>query len=182
MLPFSSISERLEDIARYLAVYAVMMVFFIADIIALPGPFDWGMKIPFMIIAVYFWSIYRPAIMPAVLAFVIGLFIDILSGVPFGFNAVIFVIIQWAISDQRAFLSAQSFPMVWLIFALIYALVMVLQWLVSGLLNLSWVQMSNILPDIGIAVVTFPLIAGLLYLTQKILPNTKMSLSSRQLH
>jgi len=182
MLPFSSISERLEDIARYFAVYVLLSVFFIADIIALPSPFDWGMKIPFVVIAVYFWSIYRPTIMPAIIVFIIGLFIDILSGAPFGFNAVIYVVLQWAISDQRAFLSAQSFPMIWLIFALIYTLIMALQWFVTGLLNFSWAAITNILPDIGVALITFPLIMLILHMTRKILPNTKMSLSSRQLH
>jgi len=181
MLPFSSISERLEDIARYTLIYTVLSIFFIADVIAIPNPFDWIMGIPFVIIAIYYWSIHRPTIMPAFLAFAAGLMIDILSGAPFGLNAMLFVLLQWAISDQRAFLSAQNFAMIWLVFAIVFSVILMVQWFVTGLLNFNWVSIMQAAPQMMTALLTFPIITLLLHMTKKILPNMKMSLSSREL-
>lgn len=181
MLPFSSISERLEDIARYSVTYALICVFFFADVIAIPDPFDWAMAIPFLVIAIYFWSIYRPTIIPALLAFILGLMLDILSGAPFGLNAMLFVLMQWAVSDQRAFLSAQNFVMLWLVFAIIFTAITLIQWLVIGLVNLGWVSLTKAIPQIATALVAFPPIVFILHIIHRILPNMKMSLSSREL-
>jgi len=182
MLPFSSISERFEDVARYAAVYAVMLVFFIADVIAIPNPFDWVMSIPFLVIAIYYWALYRPTIMPAILVFALGFMVDILSGAPFALNAMIFVLLQWAVSDHRVFIAAQGFVMVWLIFGVVYSGLIILQWFVNGLINLSWMSVTQIFPQIAVALIMFPLIMMILHFIHKILPNMKMSLSSRELH
>ncbi|MFK7840120.1 MAG: rod shape-determining protein MreD [Bdellovibrionales bacterium] len=181
MLPFSSISERFEDFARYIAAYGLVLIFFVSDVIAIPDPFNWIMSVPFLTMIVFYWSIHRPSIIPTFAAFILGLLLDILSGAPLGFNAMILLFLQWAMTDQRAFLSAQSFPMIWLIFSLVQTAIMILQWFVTGLLNFNWTALSELWSPLIIAIVTFPFIALILHFTLKILPNMKMSLSSREL-
>ena len=179
MLPFSTISETFDDIARYAAIYLLMAVFFVLDIIALPSPFDVLMIIPFLNIGVYYWAAYRPALIPAIAVFILGLLVDIMAGTPLGLSAVLLVLVRWAVADQRAFLSGQSFPMVWLVFIVMNTAIVLLQWLVTGLVNLGWANIMSLSPQIIAGVIAFPPLCMIFHLVHKILPSPKMSLTSR---
>jgi len=179
MLPFSSIGERLDDIARFSAVYFLIAIFFTAEIIALPSPFDGFRLVPFLMITVYFWAAYRPNILPPLLVFILGLLADIITGAPIGVGAIILVLMNWAISSQRAFLSAQSFPMVWLVFGMVYAVITVLQWLVFGLVQLQWSSITHIMPQYLAGLIAFPFVSIICHLANKILPNQNFTLTSR---
>jgi len=69
-----------------------------------------------------------------------------------------------------------------LIFGVVYSGLIILQWFVNGLINLSWMSVTQIFPQIAVALIMFPLIMMILHFIHKILPNMKMSLSSRELH
>jgi len=179
MLPFSSIGERVDDIARFAAVYCLIAIFFIAEIIALPSPFDGFKLVPFLMITVYFWAAYRPNVLPPVMVFVLGLLADVITGTPIGVGAIILVLLNWAVSSQRAFLTAQSFAMVWLVFGIIYAAITVMQWLVFGLLQFQWPSVTHIMPQFLAGIIAFPCIAAIYHLAYKILPNQNFTLTSR---
>ena len=58
----------------------------------------------FALISIFFWSVYQPNLMPAGAAFLLGFFIDVLSGMPLGLNALVLVLLQYAaLSQRRAF-------------------------------------------------------------------------------
>ncbi|MBT4489218.1 MAG: rod shape-determining protein MreD, partial [Rhodospirillaceae bacterium] len=61
------------------------------------------------LISVYYWSVFRPELMPAGAAFLLGLMVDVLSGGPPGLNALILIIVHWAASGQRRALAGKSF-------------------------------------------------------------------------
>lgn len=179
MLPFSTIGEKFDDILRFSAVYLIILAFFIADVIALPSPLDGLSLIPFMMITTYYWAIYRPTVLPVFVVFALGILLDIMSGMPLGFNAIILVLIHWAISDQRAFLTAQSFIVIWLAFSVIYTTIVILQWLIFGLLNFDWASLSLITPQLIAGIVSFPFVMIILHLAHKILPRANFPLTSR---
>jgi len=179
MLPFSSIHERFEDILRFAVIIMLMLCLCIADVIALPSPFDPFSHIPFMVITVFYWALYRPTFLPVIAVFVIGLFLDSLGGGPLGFNAMILVLVHWAISSQRAFLLAQPFPIIWLVFAVVSFAILTLQWLVLGLVELHWIAVAELLPKYIAGLVAFPFLALLLYFAHKVLPNKNLTLTSR---
>lgn len=178
MLPFSSLGETFEDVARGLGVYLIILIFFIAQIIALPSPFDVFMRVPFLLITVYFWAVYRPSFLPALVVFILGITADMITGAPIGVGAIILVTLHWAISNQRAFIAAQSFPMVWLIFAIIYAGVTIIEWLIFGLVNLGWTPMKTIVSQFISGIVAFPFLMIIYHLAHKVLPKQKFPLTS----
>ena len=135
--------------------------------------------IPFMLIAVFYWAIYRPTIMPSIAVFVIGLLIDILGGGALGLNAIIFVLVHWGMSSQRAFLLAQPFPMIWLVFAVVSFAIITAQWLLLGLFQLQWIAIHEISPQYIGAIAAFPFLALLLYFANKLLPHKNLTLTSR---
>ncbi len=104
------------------------------------------------------------------MVFFIGVFLDLLAGFPVGLHAILFLIVQWAVRDQRIFLMGQPYIMVWLGFGLIcvgYSLIKALFFLayIGGLPSLAMLMSS-----ISLSVVLFPLVTLLFILAHKILP------------
>ncbi len=179
MLPFSSIGEKLNDIIRYAFAYFAIFCLLLMDVIALPEPLDIFRLVPFLVIAIYFWSIHRPTIAPPVLVFILGVLVDIISGTPIGLNAVIFVLLQWAIASQRAFLSAQSFMILWLVFTTINAGILLVQWFILGLVQFDWTSLSHVLTQAIAGMIAYPFVIGVLYFAHKMLPSMNFPLTSR---
>lgn len=179
MLPFSSIGERLDDVARFAAVYFLIAIFFIAEILSLPSPFDAFKQVPFMMITVYFWAAFRPSVLPPMLVFIIGILVDIITGGPIGVGACVLVLMNWAIASQRAFLTAQSFAMFWLVFGIVYAGIVILQWLVFGLIQFQWPSTTHIIPQFLAGIIAFPFLVSIYHLANKILPTANFTLTSR---
>ncbi len=89
----------------------------------------------FLLMAVYYWAIYRPDVMPFVLVFVLGLLQDILTGGPPGLNACVLLIAFGLVVSQRRFFIGKSFPVIWWGFMLLAAGAGSLTWVLSAILG-----------------------------------------------
>ena len=59
----------------------------------------------FAVIAVYYWSIYRPEYLPAGVVFVLGLVQDALGGTPLGMSSlVLLAVLGVGVSQRRVFI------------------------------------------------------------------------------
>lgn len=77
---------------------------------------------PFLALAaVYFWSIYRPELLPVWAAFLVGLLQDLLTGSPLGLTALVLVLVRALAVSQRRTLLGQSFGVEWAGFLMIAA-------------------------------------------------------------
>ncbi|MEJ0049361.1 MAG: rod shape-determining protein MreD [Rhodospirillales bacterium] len=65
---------------------------------------------------VYFWSLYRPASLPAAAVFAIGLLLDLLAQGPIGVGVLILLTAHGIALRLRRFLTRQGFGIVWLVF------------------------------------------------------------------
>jgi len=83
------------------------------------------------LIAVFYWTLYRPDLMPPWAVFLLGLLQDILFATPIGVGACVLVIVHAAVSAQRRFFIGKSFGILWLGFALVVALALPVSWLLS---------------------------------------------------
>jgi rod shape-determining protein MreD len=109
--------RRLDLLARELTPFALTLGLIIVGAIPfyVPGLQSVAPSLPF--IAVFYWTLHRPDLMPPAAAFVIGLFQDILSGGPIGTGAAVFVVLHAAVRSQRTFFHGKSFTILWLGFA-----------------------------------------------------------------
>jgi len=89
------------------------------------------------LMAVYFWSIYRPDLLGYGSTFVIGVLEDILAGTPLGSGALILLLCQRAAFSQKNFFNNKPFGIIWLAFALVAAGASLLRWVCVGLLATS---------------------------------------------
>jgi len=120
------------------------------------------------LISVYYWSVYRPDLMPAGAAFLIGLSVDLLSGGPLGLNAVVLVLVQWvAVSQRRAFVG-KSFAVGWLGYLLVAAGAGCLSWLLVMLFHGRLVDPTPAVLGYLTGILLYPLAAMLLWRLQQI--------------
>ncbi|MCP5362322.1 MAG: rod shape-determining protein MreD [Hyphomicrobiales bacterium] len=82
-----------------------------------------------------YWSLCWPRLIPSWLVLVMGLWLDVLSGLPVGVNALLLVGLRMLVVSQRRLLSREPFLSVWLAMAAALLLYHLLQWLVLSGLN-----------------------------------------------
>ena len=88
----------------------------------------------YALMAVYFWSIYRPDLLGYGSTFAIGVLEDLLSGTPLGSGALILLLCQWVVFHQQKFFNNKPFAIIWLAFALVAAGAGLLRWICVGLI------------------------------------------------
>lgn len=129
----TALAERAGQLGRSAvpAMITLFLVFFSLMPVNLPGS---GIIMPpLALMAVFYWSIYRPDLMPAAAAFVAGLLFDMLSGGPPGLHALVFVIVQSVAASQRRFFLGKVFPVEWLGFCLVATGTFLVLWVLGSL-------------------------------------------------
>lgn len=109
--------------------------------------------------SVYFWSIYRPASMPAIGVFFLGFLIDLLNFSPPGVVIFILLIVYGVTLTQRFRLACYNFLTVWLIFSLLAIGVFFIQWLLISALSVKLIPVSFFLFESIFAIGFYPLLS-----------------------
>ena len=104
---------RLDHLARQLFPFALTLALLLASVVPLPIPAYASVTPSFMVMAVYFWTLYRPDLMPPAAVFAIGLLQDLLTGGILGINVIVLLALSAATGSQRRFLGVALFVMVW---------------------------------------------------------------------
>lgn len=124
----------------------LIIMLFTLNVVAISFPLTGAVKAPLFLMGIYYWAIYRPTLMPVWAVFIAGLAMDLLSSLPIGMNALVFVAAGWSISGQRLFLTGQSFVMIWVGFGALSFLAAFVQWAIFGLTQLHWVSIKSFVP------------------------------------
>lgn len=161
--------QRLDSLARRMLPVAITLVLAMAAAVPLHIPGYAPVAPAVTLIAVYYWTIFRPDLMPAPAVFAVGLFQDVLSGTPLGVNALVLLLVFAVVFGQRRFFLGKSFLVMWWGFALV----------VVGALATGWMAFSglegavlNPLPAIFQGTVTlaiFPVLTRIFIRSQQIL-------------
>jgi rod shape-determining protein MreD len=136
--------QKLDLWARWLTPFGLTVVLLIFGIVPLHIP-GLGIIVPWLpLMAVYHWAIYRPELLPAYAVFIIGVLEDILTGLPIGVNALIFLLVYGGVLSQRRFFVGKSFYILWIGFGLVAAAAAATNWLLVSLWNAT-ILMPNAL-------------------------------------
>lgn len=162
--------DHIPVVFRMLAVYLLMFVFFLLNTISFATPVSTTIDVPFIIMVLYYWSIYRPTLIPPFLVFALGVCFDLLSGWPVGLNAFIFLFLRHVIVSQRTFLTGQPFTVVWIGFMMASLGSMTLQWILFGLTRFQWSALDPVIVTGFVSILLFPFISVVLHLSHKALP------------
>ena len=129
-----SVWVQMDTWVRHLVPFGVTMLLLLLTAIPthVPGLAAVAPMLPLM--GVYYWAIYRPDLLPAWLAFVIGLLYDIIAGTPLGVNALVLLSVQGVAASQRRFFLGKSFMVAWWAFGLLAAGASGASWLLVSIL------------------------------------------------
>ena len=114
------------------------------------------------LVTVFYWAIYRPDLFPAVAAFALGLWQDILVGSPIGLHALILLLANWAIVSQRTFFQGKAFGVIWWSFSLVAFIAAILSWVIVCGLNVTLISPVAVLFQTALTIGAFPFMAWFL--------------------
>ena len=89
------------------------------------------------LIALFFWSLYRPGLVPPFLVFAIGLYHDLLTTGPLGLWALTYVIFSGYFVEQRSFFVGKTSSELWVAFLLGLFVSLIVVWGISCLYYLK---------------------------------------------
>lgn len=127
----------------------------------------------FALMAIYFWALHRPELLGYGAAFLFGLLEDLLTGLPLGASALVFLATQWIVMRQEKFFHAKPFVVTWFAFVFFALGAAVVRWLAVGLLSSTgFISIGPMIACVLISVAVYPLVAWLLAKAQiKLLGN-----------
>ena len=163
-----TIWQKLDLWARCLIPFGLTVVLLIFGIVPLHIP-EFAAMVPWLpLMAVYYWAIFRPELLPAYAVFIIGVLEDILTGLPIGVNALIFLLVYGSIVSQRRFFVGKSFNILWLGFGLVAALAALSNWLIISLWNTTILMPNALFFKFLTTVGSYPALAWVLVRWQNI--------------
>jgi rod shape-determining protein MreD len=116
---------------------------------------------PLALLAVFYWGIYRPELLPPLAVAILGLVLDILSGAPLGQYMLIFLLVHASLISQRQLFLAHNFFILWWGFTITAAIAAVLSWGFGSLGQKSLLPLEDIAVQAAMGIALFPLVAGL---------------------
>lgn len=158
---------------RLMLAQGVILLFVLLTVVSFSVPHAGDFKPFFVLMAVYYWAIYRPTIMPVAYTFALGLIIDLLAELPIGLTALVLVGLQTIVQRSRLFLMGQPYVMVWLGFAIMAVAYALSLWLLMSLSVLNFALMGAFVQTMIAAllsVLLFPLASLLLQAVHRLLP------------
>lgn len=152
---------------------ATVMLAVIIGVLPWPLPY-FGVVAPEMaLIALYYWALHRPDLFPASAAFVAGFLNDVLTGLPLGLSALLYVGLRQIILMQRRFFAGHSFFMLWAGLALTVVAGMLAQWLLLIMVRGTGGTFYLIVLQTVSTILIFPLPCWLMIWLQRILLTTE---------
>lgn len=108
---------------------------------------------------VFFWTVFRPASLPPLVVFVLGLLCDLLGDAPLGLDVLVLLAVQAVALKLRRVLERQGFVRVWLAFASCAATAAAATWLGSMALTLRFLPAAPAVATALIAAGLYPVLA-----------------------
>ncbi len=158
---------RLDLLARRLTPFLITITLVIVAQVPMHLPAAISIAPALALIAVYFWGLHQPDLIPAPVVFLIGLLQDILTGVPFGLNALILLVVYGIVVSQRRFFFGKSFAVLWWGFATLSLVIGALQWIAMSILMGQFLSIGPLLVEYLATAALYPLVAYILVLTHR---------------
>jgi rod shape-determining protein MreD len=164
-----SLGRRLDFAARVSVPTAstATVLLLLAMPLGLPGQAQWQHAAA--LCCVFFWSLFRPASMPPLAVFALGLLADLLAYAPLGVSVLIWLIAHGLAMRWRRGLTRLGFVLVWFAFVAVAIMAAFLEWSATSLLSFTLLPMRDAFLEAAIAIGVYPFIAiGLTWAHQTI--------------
>ena len=123
----------------------------------------------FTLMAVYYWTLHRPDLLPFAAVFGIGLLADLLEGAPLGVSPLVLLLAYALVLSQREHLLARSFTVIWMGFLALAAAAAALEWGVVSLFYGMLLDARAFVFQGVLTVAAYPVVSYLLARAQRML-------------
>ncbi|HEX2940876.1 MAG TPA: hypothetical protein VHO91_07495 [Rhodopila sp.] len=157
--PRPTIGRRLDIAARcsFPAIVTILLMLLTQAPWSIPGQ---AALLPAVALCcVWFWSLFRPAAMPPPVVFVIGALTDLLGYLPLGAGIFTLLATHGLALAMRRSLSRSGFAWIWLVFAGVVSVAMLVMWLLTMLLAFRPFSPQPLMFVGVLSVSLFPLLA-----------------------
>jgi rod shape-determining protein MreD len=155
-----NIWRRLDAMSRHAWPASVMFLGLLVIGMPFGFPGQAELRPAYAMACVFFWSLYRPAALPAPVVAMTGLLLDLLGMSPLGMWAVLLLVLQGSTLAARRRLIPQGFLMTWLVFTSFAASGATLAWMLQSLLALQVLPAVPAMVVCGAAAGTYPMLAA----------------------
>lgn len=164
--------HKLENSSRNLApgLVTLLLVLFTVAPRQLTASVDF--MPPLVLMAIYYWGIFRPQLMPYWWVFILGLIQDGLMGIPPGISSLLFMLFRFLVRRQGRMFARQSFIALWLGFGLLTAIVFLLTWTVMTVFYGKPMTMDTAIVQWFVTVGIYPFLHQLFTWMYRLLPPT----------
>ena len=125
--------------------------------LGLPGQAQWQQA--GALCCVFFWGLFRPASMPPLAVFLLGVLADLLAYAPAGVTVLAWLLAYGLAMRWRRGLTRLGFLLVWFAFVAVAVGAAALEWAATSLLSFQFLPMGDALLEAGIAIGLYPLLA-----------------------
>lgn len=127
------LAQRVDHMVRQLVPVSLVLVLVLLQAMPWHLPALAGIVPALPMIGIYYWSVYRPDLLVPSVAFATGLVNDVVLGAPIGISSLAFLVIQGMTASQTRFFNGKSFLVIWSGFALLAAVAMLVELVLSSL-------------------------------------------------
>lgn len=157
--PPMGLLRRIDAAARagFPGLFTAFLIILAAVPVGIPGMIG-AVALP----CIFFWTIFRPAAMPAPVVFALGLLQDLLAFAALGTGVLTLLIVHGVTLRLRDILVRQGFPASWVVFSGFAAAAAALGYGLQALLGWVLPPLAPGLHQLGIAVGLYPALAWIL--------------------
>ena len=157
-----ALMQRLDRLARNLTPLFLTLLLVLFSALPFYIPYFGQVSPSVALMATFYWAVYRPDLFPVSAVFVIGIWQDILTGMPVGVSAVILLLVHWTLLAQHRFFRNASFTVVWWAFILMAISASLLEWLIISALHATIVNPLPVFFQAAFTIFLFPFVNWLL--------------------
>ena len=158
---------RIDIAARRLAPLVLTLVLVVLSQVPMQLPATMPITPAFAVISIYFWGLHQPDVMPAPAVFAVGLFQDILGGLPIGLNAFLLLVLYGLVVSQRRYFFGKSFGVLWWGFAMLAIVTGVLEWVMMSILSGHFMAVMPVVVEQLTTAALYPVVAYVFVLTHR---------------
>ncbi len=125
----------------------------------------------FSIIAIFYWGLYKPRVLPYWFAFLLGLVQDALFGQPMGIISLLLLLFQAMVHTQRRVLAREAFWAIWFGFSMLTFTFFSLYWILVSLYEMKIMEWQPALLQWAATAAVYPLVHVFFNALYAILPS-----------
>jgi rod shape-determining protein MreD len=156
------LTHVLDELVRKMVPLAVTVLLVLVALMHMPIPGfpELAPMLPMM--AVFYWSLHRPELLPFWAVFLIGLVIDTLTGGTLGFNALMLLLVAAFVRPQRRYLFDKGFAAHWFVFMVVVTMFEFLRWVLMAAVAHTFVSLGAPSLRVLLAIALFPCLSWFL--------------------